>query len=550
MKNLHTVLPNFSFKSGRIVRYFYLAKRGLDRPILGKLSSFKEPSSIFALAYGKGSIVIEMLHSLVGEEAFARIMKQYFNKYTFKNISVSDFIRICEKESGKDLDWFFDQWLNTDKTCDYAVNKVNKNKVVLENRGEIIMPVKTEIYFSDGSVLKDSWNGEGESKEIEILETSRIEKIVVDPDKAMLDLDRTNNFWPRLFETKAVPLYYAVYEIPVVLPEDSYSFIYGPEFMKNSVGMRVSLQKPYDNNLSLFTGYDLNSSVIKSVLGFEQRNLFNKQLAGGIEFFRDEDLSGKKEDLDGGKIYLRRELWPAAYGLTEVNDHITFYLLRNRKFEGSFIASGREDQEDISYSRKDEAITGIDFSLDRSGPYFDPDSGYRAKVTLEHAGHFLGGKESFSRGTVDFTGYHGFLPEQKLALHLKSGWGFPSDKNLFELGGDESLRGYGRKAMRGSRFFLGSLEYRFPLIRQTNLRLLDNIISISAFQGVAFFDAGRIWHGDVEKSNIKKDAGLGLRVHVDIGSYLEKLILRIDVAQAINEPKEDPHVWFGISHAF
>ena len=104
--------------------------------------------------------------------------------------------------------------------------------------------------------------------------------------------------------------------------------------------------------------------------------------------------------------------------------------------------------------------------------------------------------------------------------------------------------------MRGSRFFLGSLEYRFPLIRQTNLRLLDNIISISAFQGVAFFDAGRIWHGDVEKSNIKKDAGLGLRVHVDIGSYLEKLILRIDVAQAINEPKEDPHVWFGISHAF
>ncbi|MFC1703371.1 M1 family aminopeptidase [Candidatus Omnitrophota bacterium] len=549
-KGFKHLIPNFSFENGRIMRYMFVAKNGLDRPVLGELSSFQEPSSIFTLAYGKGSLVMQMLRSLVGEETFQSIMKRYFQDYAFKNISVADVVRIAEEESAQELDWFFDQWLYTDKTCDYAITEVRNNTITVENRGQIIMPVKTTIAFSDGTTKDDYWDGQGDARHIEADGSGVIRKVIVDPDSALLDIDRTNNLWPRSLEVQAVPLYFFAYEIPVFLSHDSYSLIYGPEVRNGGLGIRATLQKPFDNIISLSTTFDVNSSVFKAVLGFEQKNILNTLLSAGIEVFKDEDPHGKNEDLDGGKVYIRRELWPARYGLTEINDHVTLYLLRNRKFEGSLIASGKEDPEGISYKRKHEAIVGLDFSFDRAGPYFDPEVGYRVKSTIEHADHFMGGKEAFSRCSVDVSKYVALPLDQKLAFHLKVGWGFPSDKNLYELGGNESLRGYGHKALRGSRVLLGSVEYRFPIWKNINTRFLDNTITLQSLHGAAFYDAGRIWHAAFSENGLKHDAGLGIRAHIDIASFLEKIILRIDIAQAIDEPKEDPHVWFGISHTF
>ena len=63
-KGLEWVIPNFSFRDSTVARYIYLAKSGYDRPVIGELSSFREPSSIFALAYGKGCAVLMMLEAL------------------------------------------------------------------------------------------------------------------------------------------------------------------------------------------------------------------------------------------------------------------------------------------------------------------------------------------------------------------------------------------------------------------------------------------------------------------------------------------------------
>ena len=61
---------------------------------------------------------------------------------------------------------------------------------------------------------------------------------------------------------------------------------------------------------------------------------------------------------------------------------------------------------------------------------------------------------------------------------------------------------------------------------------------------------GKAWYADFSDRNFKKDVGLSFRFHFDIAGFLEKLVLRIDVAQAIDEPKEKPHLWFGVSHSF
>ena len=97
---------------------------------------------------------------------------------------------------------------------------------------------------------------------------------------------------------------------------------------------------------------------------------------------------------------------------------------------------------------------------------------------------------------------------------------------------------------------LGSLEYRFPLLDDINYRCFNNIINFKNLQGVLFFDIGKSWFGEFGEADFKKDAGFGLRFHINIGEFLEKIVVRLDLAQAINESKEDPRVWLGINHTF
>lgn len=545
-------IPNFSFRDSAIARYIYLTKNGLDSPVIGELSSFKEPSSIFALTYGKGAAVLEMLRAQVGDKTFNKIIKRYMSEFRFKNISLEDFIMICNDETAQDMRWFFNSWLKTKDTCDYAIQAVSKDKIILENHGSIEMPVDTKIFYKDGREAVEHWNGSGKNKTITIEGKEKIKRIEIDAQKSIiLDTDRTNNIWPRDITVKPVPLYFFAYEIPVFLSRQSYNLVLGPTCGGSSLGGAASFQKAYDNIFKFSSNYDFSDKQIESMAGYEIRHVGNKQIAFGFEIF-DRESGKDEEDVLGGKIYLRKELWPASYGIFDLNDHITAYLVRDQKLGSTTNLSGKEDIRNIHYRKRDEAIVGISGSLGRYGPYSDPDYGWKFIPTQEFAGHFLGGKESFWRSSIELDNYCLVLPryQHKIATRMKFGWGEASDKNLFQLGGPDGLRGYSRKTIEGAHMLLGGLEYRFPLVSDMKMYFLDNIFSLDKIQAVGFFDVGKSWHADFSGADFKKDAGFGFRFHFDVAGFLEKVVVRVDISQALNEPKEEPRVWFGVSHSF
>jgi aminopeptidase N len=63
--------------------------------------------------YSKGSWILHMLRGVVGDEAFFRIIRTYYEQYKYKTATTANFIDICEEISGRDLSTFFDQWLIT-----------------------------------------------------------------------------------------------------------------------------------------------------------------------------------------------------------------------------------------------------------------------------------------------------------------------------------------------------------------------------------------------------------------------------------------------------
>ena len=62
-------------------------------------------------AYEKGSCVLAMLRHVLGDEDFFRSMARYAGKFAFGVAETNDFKVAIEEVTGKNLQWFFDQWI-------------------------------------------------------------------------------------------------------------------------------------------------------------------------------------------------------------------------------------------------------------------------------------------------------------------------------------------------------------------------------------------------------------------------------------------------------
>lgn len=75
----------------------------------------KNPAKIFsgALSYSKASIVVHMLRGVLGDDDFFNVLRAYLDapKLAYNVATTEDFQQIAEQISGKDLNYFFQQWI-------------------------------------------------------------------------------------------------------------------------------------------------------------------------------------------------------------------------------------------------------------------------------------------------------------------------------------------------------------------------------------------------------------------------------------------------------
>lgn len=64
-----------------------------------------------AIGYGKGAMMFHMLRNLIGDDVFYSALKGLIKEKKFQEASWDDVKAAFEKASGKDLGWFFGQWL-------------------------------------------------------------------------------------------------------------------------------------------------------------------------------------------------------------------------------------------------------------------------------------------------------------------------------------------------------------------------------------------------------------------------------------------------------
>jgi aminopeptidase N len=150
----------------------------------------------YAIIYAKGSAVLHMLRTVLGDSVFFSALKAYATDPSLKhyNAYTSDLVTVFNQISGQDLNWFFDQWVygpnhpvyqNT-----YEIDSTGSGqwkvslliKQVQTNAPFFKMPVKIRINYFEGADSLFTIFSESDNQLFEFFSSRKPEALFFDPD--------------------------------------------------------------------------------------------------------------------------------------------------------------------------------------------------------------------------------------------------------------------------------------------------------------------------------------------------------------------------------
>ena len=201
--------------------YNYIATSNKEQPQTTQADRYNTNMGYGIAAYSKGAVFLSQLGYVIGKENLDKTLLRYYKEWSFKHPTPNDFIRVAEKVSGAELDWYLTDWTQTTNTIDYGIKEVllenTKTKVSLERLGLMPMPIDINVIYEDGSVenfyiplemmradkpnpnpsqkwtVLPDWNWANPTYDFMIVNDKKIKSIIIDASKLMADINLNNN---------------------------------------------------------------------------------------------------------------------------------------------------------------------------------------------------------------------------------------------------------------------------------------------------------------------------------------------------------------------
>ncbi len=228
-------LPRFTQES--VDRTAYLSGP-VEDDLVRRSWEYYSSASYGLNSYMRTGVTLRTLEGLLGAGTMARVMRAYHQRWRFRHPTSRDFQKVVNEVSGRNMDWFFDQFVFGNRLLDYAVGSVSsvrqrtpmgafekdgsmnvvtrkdaeeidvKNEgnksfkqqylctVKIQRRGDAVAPVEAVIHFSDGSTEKRTWDGSYRWVKYTFLRNAAVDWVQIDPErKYQLDVSYANNGW-------------------------------------------------------------------------------------------------------------------------------------------------------------------------------------------------------------------------------------------------------------------------------------------------------------------------------------------------------------------
>ena len=207
--------------AGSYKSYNYIAISNKEQPQTTQADRYSTNMGYGIAAYSKGAVFLSQLGYVIGKENLDKTLLRYYKEWSFKHPTPNDFIRVAEKVSGAELDWYLMDWTQTTNTIDYGIKEVlsedTETKVFLERLGLMPMPIDISVTYEDGSIEKfyiplqmmradkpnpnpnqkwtvlPDWSWANPTYEFMIENDKKIRIITIDASELMADINLSNN---------------------------------------------------------------------------------------------------------------------------------------------------------------------------------------------------------------------------------------------------------------------------------------------------------------------------------------------------------------------
>lgn len=178
--------------------------------------NYKDKEDMFdVVTYQKGGRVLNMLRNYLGEDAFFKGLSLYLKANALGNGEAHQLRLALEQVSGKDLNWFFNQWYfgagNPELKIDYKWDNTSKTETIYLTQTQkddaFQLPMTIDVYLNGKKESHTYWM-DSKSDSISYQLTSKPDLVNVDADKILLlkktDIKTIEEF---AFQYKNAPLY-------------------------------------------------------------------------------------------------------------------------------------------------------------------------------------------------------------------------------------------------------------------------------------------------------------------------------------------------------
>jgi aminopeptidase N len=165
----------------------------------------QDTSSVFSIfngtVYDKGAWVLHMLRHVIDDSTFFRLLRSYVAdpRYRFGNATTGDFKNRAEQISGKELDWFFEQWV-------YRAGRPELLYAWKQESGQLILRVQQtqngDAYrlpfdlaaITPNDTSRFAFELSGGFQEFRFAASQPLVKVTIDPDYWVLKTLRLGDF--------------------------------------------------------------------------------------------------------------------------------------------------------------------------------------------------------------------------------------------------------------------------------------------------------------------------------------------------------------------
>ncbi len=167
------------------------ARNNLEQPINLPATEYTELNYGLML-YNKAPNAFNYLRTYLGDAEFDVAMQEYFRQWKFRHPQPENLREIIETQSGKDLTWFFTDLLGSTKRLDYKMVRIQNQKILIQNKGELVSPLLIAGMTGD-SILFEKWIEGFEGQQWIDLPFGDYAEIVIDPGHVTPEIFRINN---------------------------------------------------------------------------------------------------------------------------------------------------------------------------------------------------------------------------------------------------------------------------------------------------------------------------------------------------------------------